>query len=124
MEELHKHHQVLVDFSKDMGFDLVLITDSEGLPIASSSSDYEQNEIHAAVLNKMKNFMNHFSSQLDLIATSELTIRDQSGKLIVVKPFISNGSEFAIVSLHSDPTKTYKRSLKKLVRVVQDNWNL
>ena len=66
MEELHNHHQELFEFSKVAGFDLVLITDSEGLPIASSSSDYEQNEIHAAVLNKMNNFLNHFSGQLNL----------------------------------------------------------
>lgn len=117
-------NQELIEFARNCSLDLVLLTDSEGLPLASSSENSEQNEIHAAVLNKMQSFITKYSHELNFSTTSEMSIKDETGKTIVIRPFQSNHSEYAVVLLIADASKVYKRSLKKLIKSIQVNWSL
>jgi predicted regulator of Ras-like GTPase activity (Roadblock/LC7/MglB family) len=121
---IQNYHQHLIDFTQQTGIELVLVIDSEGLPVVSSSTDLELNELHAAVHRKMQSFFTRFADQLELLPTSELAIKDEQGKTVIIWPFRMNQVDYAIVAVLSNSIKSYKRALRKLLKSIQRDWDI
>jgi hypothetical protein len=105
-------------------FEQLILTDEQGLLIASSGNNQEQSENQAAILSMIKTFMARMNDQMNLSLTSEFILRDANGKKLVVRPFYANKTELIISALIPDDHTPYKRTFNSAIRSIQLVWTI
>jgi hypothetical protein len=114
----------LRSMSDSSRFEQLILTDEQGLLIASSGGNQEQTESQAAILSMIKSFMSRMNAQMSLSSTSEFIFRDINGKKLVVRPFFANKTELILSVLIPDDHIPYKRALNSAIRSIQSVWTI
>lgn len=124
--ELSNNHlvELLVNVQKSSGFNLVLLSDDQGFPIASSGVNEDENETQAAVLSMVRIFLGKINEQMNLAITSEFSLVDKNGNKLIVRPFIAGKSELLLAVLLPNTSLSYKRWMNTTVRNIQAVWKL
>jgi hypothetical protein len=105
------------------GFNLILLTDHQGLPIAFDGMDMEKSENQAAVLAMLHNSLHAASQMLNSSSTTEFTLISLEGKKLVVRPFFTKKSEYILAVELSKNDGPYKRGLNTIIKSLKSQWN-
>jgi predicted regulator of Ras-like GTPase activity (Roadblock/LC7/MglB family) len=115
---------LLNDLNLQGGYSVTVLTDENGLPIASSSGNEDGVEMQAAVVSKVEKIISQVKPQLGMAATDEISLNDVNGKKLVCRTFTTNGCEFTLAILMGSRDKSYRRLTNKTIVRIQRMTNL
>lgn len=112
-------HKLLNDLNTDGGFSITVLTDQNGLPIASSAGDSDDIDMQAAVVSKVEKIISQVKPQLGMAAMDEIAVNDVNGKKLVCRSFVANQVEFTLAILMDSRNKAYRRLTNKAIAAIQ-----
>lgn len=115
---------LLEELNNDGGFSVTVLTDQNGLPIASSSGDSDDIDMQAAVVSKVEKIITQVKPQLGMAATDEISLNDVNGKKLVCRSFNLEGTEFTLAILVDSRNKAHRRLTNKAIAAIQHMKNL
>ena len=111
---------VLQSLNAAGGFLVTVLTDSEGLVLASAPAPGWDAEKQAAVVALIQRAARQ-SEDVSLGSTDEISIRDVSGRRLVCRPFEVDG-QVLLLSVLAAEGKAYRRLTNVAVRDVRRAW--
>ena len=99
-----------------------LLTDDQGLPIASSMTDLDQSEVQAALVSMVQKMACQISDSLQMSPTAEFVLNDVEGKRLVIRPFTIQGTEFILTVLISNHQIPYRRLIGSAIKTIKSTW--
>jgi predicted regulator of Ras-like GTPase activity (Roadblock/LC7/MglB family) len=114
--------RLLARLNQEGGFDLSVLTDREGLPIASAAEPGQDPEVHAAVVALVQKTAIQVRNYIGFASTSEIMINDVRGRRLICRPFDIKDHEFILAVLIPDKTKSYRRLTNNAVNGIQKFW--
>ena len=112
---------ILADMNDRGGFLVSVLTDLEGLPIASATAvDGENAEMQAAVVALIRKSAMQ-TSKVHMDETDEISVFDRQGRRLVCRPF--QVSDRALVLATMVPRdKSYRRLTHHAINAIQQAW--
>jgi predicted regulator of Ras-like GTPase activity (Roadblock/LC7/MglB family) len=124
----HLQYSALATILKDMvvqgGFTIAVLTDSNGLPLASSDVDQETSEAQSAVVAQVQNVVLRALGHLSMSAPEEISLNDVDGRKLVCRQFSSNGTMVYLAVLIPSQRKAHRQLMNKAIRSVQNIWDI
>jgi len=115
--------EALDQMNAEEGFPVSVLTNSQGLLIASSASDEGQDpNKQSAVVAKVREVAHLVRSQLDMGVTDEITVNDENGKRLVCRPISVNGHDLILAVVVSSRGKAYRRATNNAIRGIRRAW--
>ena len=115
-------NRLLADLNKEGGFPISVLTNSQGLTIASSAKDGMDPERQSAVVAYMQKAILQASKQLGMAGADEISFFDMSGQRLVGRLFTVNGHELILAVMVPDRDQTYRRVTNHAVIRIQNIW--
>jgi predicted regulator of Ras-like GTPase activity (Roadblock/LC7/MglB family) len=124
----HLQYSALANILKDLvsqgGFTIAVLTDSNGLPLASSDVDQETSEAQSAVVAQVQNVVLRALGHLSMSAPEEISLNDVDGRKLVCRQFSSGETMVYLAVLIPNRVKSYRLLMNKAIRSVQNIWDL
>ena len=111
--------KTLNDLNIEGGFEITVLTDQNGLPIASSAGDSDEIDMQAAVVSKVEKIISQIKPQLGMAATDEIALNDVNGKKLICRSFVVGDGEMTLAILINSRNKTYRRLTNKVIIQIQ-----
>ncbi len=111
--------QVLADMNAAGGFPIAVLTDRDGLPIASATSAGQDTDRQSAVVAMVQRTAMQVQDRLGLAQTDEISLFDAEGKRLVCRPFEVQGHEMILAVLIPDKQKKYRRLTNQAVTAIR-----
>ncbi len=113
---------ILADMNDHGGFLVSVLTDLEGLPIASATAvDGESAEMQAAVVALIRKSALQ-TSKVNMDETDEISVFDRQGRRLVCRPFhVSDRSLVLATMVPRD--RSYRRLTHTAINAIQQVWN-
>jgi len=118
----HDLQNLLIRVNQQGGFEHTLLTDLQGLPIASSTSDMDQSENQAAVVSMVQRLSGQINASLRMSQTEEFTLFDQQGKKLVIRSFEANNTELILSVLIPNNQTAYRRLMSAAIKSIKLSW--
>ncbi len=116
---------ILKDLTKQGGFTIAVITDQNGLPIASSDIDQEVTETQSAVIAQIQNVVLRALSHLSMSSPEEIVLNDIDGRKLVCRQFFCGDAEMVYLAvLIPNRTKAHRKLMNQAVHSIQKAWNI
>lgn len=113
---------MLNDLNRESGFPIAVIANSDGLVVATSSSNGFDPQRQSAVVGKVREIASLVTSQLRLGTTDEIMINDDSGQRLVCRPFSIGDREFVLAVMIPLRRQSYRRVTNTLIREIRKHW--
>jgi predicted regulator of Ras-like GTPase activity (Roadblock/LC7/MglB family) len=113
---------VLRSLNTKGGFLVTVLTDAEGLVLASAPAPGWTAEKQAAVVALIQRAARQ-SEHVNLGLTDEISIRDVSGRRLICRPFEIDG-QLLLLSVLAEEGKPYRRLTNAAVRDVRRDWTI
>lgn len=112
---------ILTDMNERGGFLVSVLTDLEGLPIASATAvDGENAEMQAAVVALIRKSALQ-TSKVNMDETDEISVFDRQGRRLVCRPFhVSDRSLVLATMVPRD--RSYRRLTHNAISAIQQVW--
>jgi predicted regulator of Ras-like GTPase activity (Roadblock/LC7/MglB family) len=124
----HLQYSALANILKDLvsqgGFTIAVLTDSNGLPLASSDVDQETSEAQSAVVAQVQNVVLRALGHLSMSAPEEISLNDVDGRKLVCRQFSSGETMVYLAVLIPNRVKSYRLLMNRAIRSVQNIWDL
>ncbi len=114
--------RLLREMNQKGSFQVSVLTDREGFPLAWASGNGENPETQAAVVALAQKTAGQVSSHLGMAVMDEISMRDESGSHLVCRPFTINGRELILAVLMVDKRRPYRKLTNQAVRAIQQAW--
>ncbi len=117
--------QTLDKMNTEAGFLLSVLTNSDGLLIASSSSA-EGRDPHrqSAIAAKAQQAAQLVQTQLEMGITDEFSVYDEDGRRLVCRPLRQNGHNLVLAVLVPNRGQAYRRATNKAINRIRREWAL
>ncbi len=102
------------------GFPISLLTDTEGLLLASSAAPDWDTEKQAAVVALIRNAARR-TEEVEMDAADEVTVRDRQGRRLVCRPF-RVGDQVMVLSVMVKDSRPYRRLTNETVVDIRRMW--
>ncbi|MCJ7677432.1 MAG: hypothetical protein MUO35_06905 [Anaerolineales bacterium] len=112
--------EALLSLNTRGSFLITVLTDAEGLLLASAPSPGWDAEKQAAVVALVQRAARQ-AEDISLGAADEVAIRDVAGRRLVCRPFEVDG-QILLLSVLMDAAKPYRRLTNDAVREVRRSW--
>ena len=114
---------LLSQAQKDGNLEAVVLTDGEGLPMASVTRNGTDGETTAAVAALARRVAMRVEERIGMDAIDENHFRDKEGRLLVCRLFQAGGQNLILIVL-ADQKRAYRRVTNRLIREVQKLWKV
>ncbi len=122
----HELVQILVEMNQEGGFPISILTDSQGLAIASASSEGFNADKQSAVVAFIQKTAAQVSKQLGFSASEEISLLDADGKHLICRSFKSGGYDLILSVMIPDRSSPYRRvtsaAINKIINVWKNYW--
>jgi predicted regulator of Ras-like GTPase activity (Roadblock/LC7/MglB family) len=115
-------NRVLADMNKDGGFPISVLTDSQGLTIASSAEEGMDPERQSAVAAFLEKAILQVSKQLGMDGAVEISFFDANGRRLVCRMFTVHDQGLILAVMVPDRDKTYRRATNHAVCRIRKIW--
>ncbi len=115
-------NQCLAEMNEKGGFPISVITDAQGLAIASASQEGMDTERQSAVVASIQKMAGQVSRQLGLGATEEITLHTENGQRLVCRPFQVNGHELILAVIVPGKDSSYRRASNLAISQIRQTW--
>lgn len=116
-------YQLLRQAQKNGNLDAVVLTDGEGLPMASATDNGTDGETTAAVAALARRVAMRVEERIGMDTIDESHFRDKVGRLLVCRLFEAGGQNLILIVL-VDQKRTYRRVTNRLIKQVQKLWKV
>ncbi len=117
-----KLQKILARMNQESGFAVSVLTDSQGLVIASEVSEGMDAERQSAVVAFIQKSISQAAKQLGMANADEFSLYDENGQHLVCRPFKVNDHEFVIAVLIQERGISYRRVTNRVVREITQTW--
>jgi predicted regulator of Ras-like GTPase activity (Roadblock/LC7/MglB family) len=117
-------NRLLSQFVQDGGFSICVLTDRNGLPIASACDREMDPERQAAIVGLIEKNGVVVAEGLGFERASEISFSYDRGRRLICKFFQAGGHDLILALTVEERQKTYRRSLKRLAASIRDVWEL
>jgi predicted regulator of Ras-like GTPase activity (Roadblock/LC7/MglB family) len=118
--------QILEEMNKEGGFPISIITDSQGLPLASFANEGMNADKQSAVVAFIQKTAVQVSKQLGFSGSEEISLLDTEGKHLICRSFKANNFELILSIMVPDRSTSYRRitsvAIKKIINVWSSYW--
>lgn len=115
-------NHLLAEMNQQGGFAISVLTDSQGLTIASSAGDGLDPECHSAVAAFLHKAILQVSKQLGMAGLHEISFFDDTGQCFICRPFAVDGQELILAVLTPHREHPYRRATNHTVGRIQVIW--
>ncbi len=115
--------QVLTHMNAAGGFPIAVLTDRDGLPIASATTLGEDTDRQSAIVALVQRTAVQVEERLGLAETDEISVFDAEGKRLVCRPFEIKGQKMILAVLVPDKDKKYRRLTNHALAALRQVWN-
>ncbi len=129
MEELYsqfgttKLNQLLEEMNAQGGFPIAVLTDRDGLPIASAMVPGQDMDRQSAVVAMVQRTAVQVQERLGMAETDEISVFDAAGRRLVCRPFQIQGQDLILAVLVPDKGKKYRRLTNQALVAIRQLWN-
>ncbi len=116
--------QLLANMNEQGGFPIAVLTDRQGLPIASAASPDQNPEMQSALVALVQKTATQVSDQLGMAQTDEISLFDTEGQRLVCRPFTVNEHNMILAVLVPNKHQSYRRLTNKAVTAIQRCWEI
>jgi predicted regulator of Ras-like GTPase activity (Roadblock/LC7/MglB family) len=114
---------ILTELNEQGGFNISILTDVQGLPIASASRDGVDPEQHSANVAIMQKSISQLVNRLGMKETDEISIFDSAGQRLVCRPIQVNSHNLILAVIVPDKRKAYRKVLNHSVSQIRRVWS-
>jgi predicted regulator of Ras-like GTPase activity (Roadblock/LC7/MglB family) len=118
----HELQKLLIQANQQGGFEQTLLTDLQGLPIASSTMETDQSENQAAIVSMIQKLTGQINTSLNMSQTEEFVLYDQNGKKLVIRSFEANTTELILSVLIPNNQTAYRRLMSNVIKTIKLSW--
>ncbi len=115
--------QVLEKMNEEGGFSISILTDSQGLTIASASKDGLDSEQQSAIVAIIQKTIGQVSKRLGMVQTDEISFYDTIGQRIVCRPFSTNSHELILAVRLYGKQKSFRRLTNQAMARIRNIWS-
>lgn len=113
---------VLFDLNNSGNFSLSILTDKDGLPIVSASSDGTVPEKQAAVIGFIRKTSVQVSKLLGWAELDEITYTFANGHILVSRPFFVKENQLTLASIVNNKDSKYQDLMSMAIVEIQKAW--
>jgi predicted regulator of Ras-like GTPase activity (Roadblock/LC7/MglB family) len=121
-----KLNQVLESLNAEGGFPISILTDSQGLAIASAATDGMNADRQSAVVAFIQKTAVQVSKQLGFSGSEEISLLDTEGKHLICRSFKVNHFDLILSVMVPDRSSSYRRitanAIKRIIEVWSEYW--
>jgi predicted regulator of Ras-like GTPase activity (Roadblock/LC7/MglB family) len=121
-----KLNQVLESLNAEGGFPISILTDSQGLAIASAATDGMNADRQSAVVAFIQKTAVQVSKQLGFSGSEEISLLDTEGKHLICRSFKVNHFDLILSVMVPDRGSSYRRvtanAIKRIIEVWSEYW--
>lgn len=114
---------VLFDMNNTGDFSLSILTDKDGLPIVSASSDGSVPEKQAAVIGFIRKSSVQVSKLLGWADLEEITYTFSNGFILVSRPFYVKDNQLTLASIVKNKDIHYREIMTMAITEIQKAWD-
>ncbi len=115
--------RILADMNAQGGFLVSVLTDLEGLPLASATTvEGESPEMQAAVVALIQKSALQ-THKVNMDETDEVSVFDRQGRRLVCRPF-QVGERIVVLATMVPRDKSYRRLTKQAIAAMQQVWKI
>ncbi|MGA9396854.1 MAG: roadblock/LC7 domain-containing protein [Anaerolineaceae bacterium] len=114
--------QLLVEMNQNGGFPISVLTDEQGLAIASASRVGMDADRQSAVVAFVQKMAGQVTRQLGMGATDEIALNDENGQRLICRSFRVSGHELILAVIVSDKGASYRRATNLVIREIRQTW--
>ncbi len=126
--ETHLQYATLADILKNLmaqgEFSLAVLTDRNGLPIASSDGDQNSSEAQSAVVAQIQNVVIRALGNISMSTPDEISLNDVDGRKLVCRQFTGGDGPVYLAILIPNRVKPYRKAMNQAIRSIQRVWDL
>ncbi len=117
-------NQLLAEANQRGEFLAAVVTDKEGLPVASATSGAHDPEIQAALVGLIQRVITQASDELGVANATEFTLFDANGNRFVCRPFMAGAVEMVLAFLVPGKDRPYRRVMNQTIAAIQQTIDL
>lgn len=114
--------RLLMEMNQKGAFQVSVLTDREGFPLAWASRNGENPEIQAAVVALAQKTAGQVRTHLGMGVMDEISMLDEAGQHLICRPFTISGREFILAVLVPDKRRPYRKLTNQAVRAIKQVW--
>jgi predicted regulator of Ras-like GTPase activity (Roadblock/LC7/MglB family) len=118
--------QLLEEMNKEGGFPISIITDGQGLALASAAHEGMNADKQSAVVAFIQKTAVQVAKQLGFSGSEEISLVDTDGKHLICRSFKANNFDLILSVMVPDRTTSYRRitstAIKKIIEVWTNYW--
>jgi predicted regulator of Ras-like GTPase activity (Roadblock/LC7/MglB family) len=112
--------EILYAMNAEGNFDTAMLSIKDGLPLASSPAQYED-DMAAAMVTMLNETVKRINLQLNLPQVDEISIVGDDRTRLICRYFIVDGHELMLTVL-MPPDQSYRRLTNKVIKEVERLW--
>lgn len=113
---------ILTSLNEQGGFNISILTDVQGLSIASASRDGVDPDQHSANVAIIQKNVSQLVNRLGMDGANEISIFDSNGQRLVCRPFLVNSHHLILAVIVPDKRKAYRKALNQSVSQIRRVW--
>ena len=113
---------LLENMNQEGNFPISVLTDQQGLVIASAASSGLDPERQSAVVAFIQKAAVQVSKQLGMAKTDEVSLYDVNGQRLVCRPFCVNGFDLILAVIVPDRAHSHRRATNRALRDIRHTW--
>lgn len=111
--------KLLADMNQAGGFPITVLTDQQGLLVASAAAPGQDAETQSAVVALAQKTASQVRDQLGLAQMDEISMYDAAGRRLVCRPFDADGHDIILAVLVPDKRQSYRRLTNKTINAIR-----
>jgi predicted regulator of Ras-like GTPase activity (Roadblock/LC7/MglB family) len=117
-----KLNQLLAEMNQNGGFPISVLTDAQGLAIASSAHSGMDTDRQSAVVASIQKMAGQVARQLGMGATDEIALNDENGQRLICRPFQVNDHELILAVIVPGKGASYRRATNQAINDIRQTW--
>ncbi len=117
-----KLSELLNEMNLEGNFQLAVLADRDGFPIASVATAEQDPDRQSAVVALVQRPVMQAQSQLGMATPDEFSLFDAQGLRLVCRPFSAGGQIMTLAVIVPDKTRPYRRATTRAIRAIQQLW--
>lgn len=113
--------RLLAEMNTDGGFTISVLTDRQGLAIASAAGEGNDPDRQSAIVALVQKTASQASTHLGIIA-DEVSLSAADGQRLVCRPFDVNGNTLILAVMISARSQSYRRLTNQTIRRITQVW--
>lgn len=115
--------EILDTLNKEGGFPISILTDSQGLAIASAAETGMDPDRQSAVVAFIQKTALQVTRQLGFSGSEEISLTDKEGKHLICRSFTANHFELILSIMITDRSTSYRRITSNAIKQIAEVWS-